>query len=135
MQKSTRRSQPFEAPDGYFDQLSGRIQQRIAQKQPNTLPADWWYTRLSLPVLGMIALIISIYFRPMPPLPQTNLSAIPPQYILHWVEQENLYEEFTGILSQKQLDYTLSTLVIEEDHFQDDLKYLEEAIDHDEELL
>lgn len=70
----------FEAPDGYFEKLPGRIQARIAKPEP----APAWGTlalKYALPVLALAAASIFVL---------TNRPGMTPEEVIAGVESEQL---------------------------------------------
>jgi hypothetical protein len=88
----------FEVPDGYFDQLPGIIQARVAEKNTETRPYFRYALAYALPVVLLLVLAV-IYLTP-----QKSLSA---EELLSSVSSEELvaYLEQSEISLDELLDY------------------------------
>jgi hypothetical protein len=130
--------QPFKEPEGYFDDLSGRIQQRIQQKnasfqapEPGT---SAWYWRLAFPSLALCSLVIALVFRPQAPssILGTQWNQLAQSNLIEWVEQENLYDEFTLLAGKQELEQSLSFVLFEHSQPEENLQYLEEELEDED---
>ncbi|MEM9671706.1 MAG: hypothetical protein AAF992_03880 [Bacteroidota bacterium] len=108
---------PFPAPEGYFDDLSERIQQRIAQedeseKQPTKvvrLAPRWYYAAAAVAVLGLAIWLINPFRSTTTPVAETNEEQV--QTLLADVSSQ----EMIDYLQMSAVDVTVSVSLTEEE--------------------
>lgn len=108
---------PFPAPEGYFDDLSQRIQQRIAQedeseKQPTRvvrLAPRWYYAAAAVAVLGLAIWLINPFRETTAPVAEVNEEQV--QTLLAEVSNQELID----YLQMSAVDVTVSVSLTEEE--------------------
>jgi hypothetical protein len=89
------RKNMFEVPEGYFDQLPGRIQARIAAESPSR-SASWMWKgalRYALPVLLAAAVFAGWWLRNGPEDPEAILASIETEQLVAYLEENGLVTE------------------------------------------
>lgn len=93
----------FQVPDGYFDQLPGIIQSRVAKPAP----IHWYATpafKFALPLVALLALGIYWYVSPGKSLEQ-QLAAIETEQLMAYLEDSDLsIDELTESVTWSETD-------------------------------
>lgn len=86
----------YQVPDGYFDQLPGRIQSRITSQPAETRPLFTYVVRYALPVLLIGAVAFWYYETSQPGAPQTAeeiLASIDTESLITYLQESDVSTE------------------------------------------
>lgn len=108
---------PFPAPEGYFDDLSQRIQQRITQEgKPGQQPEKvvrlmprWYYAAAAVAVLGLAIWLINPFRSTTAPVAEANEEQV--QTLLAEVSNQDLID----YLQMSPVDITVAISLTEEE--------------------
>ena len=124
------RKVPFEVPEGYFDDLTELILERIDDKETNIRQTDWSVRRTLLTSAASLLILMLVWWAY--PRQQTSIGDEPfadvsRHSIAYYLEEESLFDpENTEVLFSGQIvleDQELSSFVLE--GLSDDLLLLE----------
>ncbi|HEY8512907.1 MAG TPA: hypothetical protein VIL31_13200 [Cyclobacteriaceae bacterium] len=89
------RKKIFDVPEGYFDQLPGRIQARIAAESRDRSPSWLWggAVRYALPILIAGAIFAGWWLKKAPEDPEAILASIETEQLVTYLEEYGLVTE------------------------------------------
>jgi hypothetical protein len=85
----------FEVPEGYFDQLPGRVQARIAAESSSRSKSWVWSgaIRYALPVLVALAVFAGWWLKKAPEDPEAILATIETEQLVTYLEENGLFAD------------------------------------------
>jgi len=137
---------PFPAPEGYFDDLSERIQARVAQEGEPVQPAKvvrlaprWYYAAAAVAVLSLAIWLINPFRENTNPVAETNeeqvqtlLADVSNQEMIDYLQMSTLDVTATVSLTEEEqeelLEAELETFELPEDYYLDTEYLLEEYL-------
>lgn len=105
----------FKAPDGYFDTLPGRIQERIRNSGPDVAPVrSIFNTRYLTPIaaVAMILILVVLVITEKKPTPEEIIAGIPSESLVSYLASSEI--------STEELFENINPFIIAEDFFSEE---------------